>query len=206
MFATLTTLLLAVGPPGPASEPVLLAKGAGYYVHAIPDVLAPLSGFAGALGGQRFGKGLGLYHTAAGSGKMQFLIGGGTSAVIIPMGIDRIQYTDRRIAGVVADPDQLYVLVCDRWNQIERRDPIPPPKEFTGRGWYTLVVFNLADGKLLHELELKEGDFPREPSATDTAKPGPLVLKPNGVAVFGVTFTFKGPELVEQRYEKKPGQ
>jgi hypothetical protein len=190
------------GPGTDSTNPVLVAKGPGYYLHAIPGAVGIRAAF---LGSERVGIGLGLFHTTAESGAMRLLMASGTTVVIIPMGIDRMVFTQTRIAGVAANAEYLFVLRQERYKKILRQEPIREPGEYEAPG-YSLAVFRLTDGTPVQNVELKRGDFPTQPTATDTLKPGPLTLKQNGVAVFGVTYTFKGTELIEERPEKKPGQ
>lgn len=207
MLATLTTLLLLAPAadvlPGP---PVLITKGTGYYVHAIPGVTSAAPRPV-LVAGPPLGTGLGLYHTTAETGAMRLLLTSGTTVSIIPMGIDRVDFTRTRIAGVAADAERLYVLVYQRHTSVRREaGPIREPAEYQGRAGYDLIVFRLADAMPVQHIELKQGDFPKEPPTTDTVKPGPLVVKDNVVTCYGVSFTFKGSELIERRYEKKPGE
>jgi hypothetical protein len=211
MLTMLATLILsapapAVQPPGvPSPEPVLVAKGKGFLIHAVTlgsepaqPKTPPLVAFQTAA----LSQGVAIFHTDTETGKMKALM---TSGMLVrqspPMGIDRLYYTATRVAGIAADTERLYVLVSVRKKtaMLQARPMENPDFE---PATYHLAVLSLADGEALHVLPMKEGDFPKELPA-ETVKPGPVELKENGVACFGVTFTFKGQGLLEQRYEKK---
>lgn len=208
MIATLTLLMLSAPvpevPAGPQPEPVLVAKGKGFLVHAVllGDEKAGKVGGLQAFQTTTVPHGVAVLHTATESGKMKALV---TSTTAVrqspPMGIDRLYYTATQVAGVTADLERLYVLVAERKKTLMLPQRIPEDGDY-GAAAYTLQVYAVEDGRLLHRLPLKEGNFPKEP-APETAKPGPLAVKEGGVTCFGVTFAFKGEMLSEQRYEKK---
>jgi hypothetical protein len=188
-------------------KPKLIAKGEGYFVHALPPLgnPAPLTREAfnnwGGLTRTNV-DGPVILHTALATGEMKTLAAGWLSAQLgPPMGVDRIYYQRTAIAGVAADNQRLYVL---QW-QTNREETVGVPGEEVGRlnVKYRLLVFRPAKGELVYTLELKEGDFPKK-LPQQTADRGPLQLHDDGVACFGVTFTFEGTRLVKQRYEKKP--
>jgi hypothetical protein len=202
MLTALPALVLfATGPGLPALDIPggleLIAKGDGFLVHA--NSVAP--GFA-------------LSHTATATGERKWLLLSGVPfRPGPPMGFDCIS-TEQRIVGIASDTERLYVLVRTRHAPPAFMTPPDPggrrhaTPTFIDGGiqygppTYRLAVYRLADGTALHSLPIREGDFPKEP-LPETIKLGPLATKANGIACFGVTFTFKGTELLEQRSEKK---
>jgi len=185
------------------NKPVLIAKGKDFFIHALP---ADRGLFPRRVKVEpRFPemveegvRGLVVVHTSLATGDMKILTAGGQSTWRgPPMGIDRIYHNVTRVVGIAADSERLYVLLWDdlsEWVVGER-----------GKRGYRLQIFRVSNGALLHTLALKEGDFPKDPPSQETAEKGPLQLRGDGVACFGVTFEFKGMELIKQKYEpKKP--
>jgi hypothetical protein len=181
-----------------ATKPKLLVKGKEYLVHALPpkpdgDPLKALA-LAMAFDKQTVVDGLVVLHTALGTGEMKILAAGQTVMYQAPpMGLDRSYSIRSVVAGVAGDEERLFILQAEtRTGQLY----------FTPGTTYRLLVFRPDTGARIHMLELKEGDFPKGQPA-DALDTGPLVLRGDGVACFGVTFTFKGTELLKQEYEKK---
>jgi hypothetical protein len=212
MLTMLATLILSAPvpeemPPLATGEPVLIAKGKGFLIHAVPSAgksptipipmlqLAPHQTIV-------LSNGTMLFHTSTETGKMKSLLQTSTTVrQSPPMGIDRQYFNSTQIVGLSADAERLYVLLAQRQSTILLQGrPMNPPESVPAT--YTLAVFSLEDGMRLHSLPLKEGDFPKE-APPETTGIGPLVGKENGVICFGVSFTFKGKELGEQKYEKK---
>jgi hypothetical protein len=209
---TAATLTLSQ-PPIPAKmglgdetrKPKLIAKGEGYFVHALPPLGNPAPFTREGLtffGDTRTNvDGPVILHTSLATGEMKILAAGWSSAQLgPPMGIDRIYIQRTGIAGVAADRQRLYVL---QWQGKSEEMVQAAMRENRGEVKYHLLVFRPDTGKLVQKLELKEGDLPKE-APRQTADRGPLQLRDNGVVCFGVTFMFKGTRLVKQQYEKKP--
>lgn len=114
-----------------------------------------------------------------------------------PMNLDRDYDTLFRISGVATDADRLYVV----WFHEEKAQIAVAAKQpFDGNGTYRLVVFRLSNGELLHDLEMRDGDFPMG-LPDESRDAGPLILTASGVACCGVTFDYDGAELVKQHYD-----
>jgi hypothetical protein len=190
MLPTLVILVLFAPPVPPAvelpgdpfalewEEPILLTKGKGFLIHVRsrkPKEPSPWNFPT---------QGMTLFHTATETGKMKALLATSTLRQSgFGFGAGSISYSTR-LVGFASDTERLYLLVGSQPGlAVERR--------------YHLAVYSL-----LHNLQLKEGDV-SEQLPDETTKTGPLVVKENGVACYGVTFTFKGRELLEQRYGKK---
>ena len=196
-------------PPPDPTQPALVAKGKGYLIHAVPSTL-PVAGpnkekmlrgfqwgFDGLPGSRA---GIGLLHTTTTTGDMKYLLVGGHTSYPGPtMNVNRVYHNVFRIAGAAADADRLYVV----WyhEEKEEMEGIVKPA-YDGKGKYCLVVFRLVNGEMLHDLEMKEGDFPKG-LPDETSDAGPLKLTSNGASCYGVTFEFEGAGLVKQRYDAK---
>jgi len=191
--------------PADAAKPLLLAKGKGYFVHVMPLprfqgrswVWPEDSGIPGMT--RTAPTGSAVLHTSTATGEMKVLAYGASTVTHgPPMGIDRIFYNQTRVVGVVADAERIAVL---EWQLASESMPKAVTEGQTGR--YHLLVFRPADGALVQDLTLKEGQFPKDPPV-ESLDAGPLVVRGDSVSCFGVTFTFKGTQLVRQQYEKKP--
>jgi hypothetical protein len=219
---SIVLVLLLLGPfagaaPAPAdagprtlNDPVLIARGKDYLIHALPSP-RPTGGLF--WGQPDPGSGLAVLHTDTSTGHMKRLTTGGQWSFIIPMGIDRIDHHCVRIAGILANRQRLYVLT---WHAkaISRERTDTRPVAFD-TGTYRLLVFRASDGKQLHDLKIEGGPpetaenrllfvggampkrrtpRPRE----ETAGKGPLLLHPRGVRCFGVVFEFDGEKLIRR--------
>jgi hypothetical protein len=186
--------------PADSDDAVLIARGKGYLVHemtARSEAVALLGGFPA--------RPQMVLHTSTTTGRLSVLFSAGRWTTVIPMGIDTVTYYRRWVAGVAEDGVRLYVL--EGQASISSKGPpvgtVPTADRF-GRPTYRLLVFRLADGKKLHQIPFKEGDFPKEKDVPrEVGKPGPLRLKPQGVSCFGVTFTFEGDKFLHKEYKKK---
>jgi hypothetical protein len=158
------------------SQPRLILKNEAFLIHAIPTgAIIP---------------GLAVVHTTTATGEMKLLARSDYSMLVVPMGIDRIQIDDTRIAGVAVDKERLYVLKWEGWGG----GPAGP---------YRLLVFRPRDGKLMSTLEIKGSGVPKDAPKV-TADKGPLRLHGNGVSCFGTRLEFRGTELIRQAPEKRP--
>jgi hypothetical protein len=191
--------------PSPGNDryrPVLLTRGEGYLVHALPQSPPRAT--------DNDPTHL-LLHTALPSGKMKRLLASGPQArpfrwadMQLTDSVPPATWQEAHILGAAADAERLYVLwwVSDRVT-IDSGKPVPPPGQL-GKGAYQLLVFDLADGERLHTLDLApfKIDLPEE-RRTETVEAGPLKLTDKGVSCFETTFEFKGLKLVGQQREKK---
>ena len=127
-----------MSPEGQERPPKLVAKAKGTLVHAVPYSHArELRGLSDAPAGFL------LLHTRTESGEMKQLLASGTSVY----STRRQSWSHSRIVGIAADDERVYVLV---W-AIRGWDQVPPPEQMPGeRATYTLSVFRLADGELVH--------------------------------------------------------
>lgn len=209
-----TTAMLTVSQTPPpaklvpgedAGKPKLIAKGEGYFIHALPPLGDPIPytrAGLGVFGSRTSADGPVILHTSAATGEMKILaVGMSGVSQGPPMGMDRLYYGRTVIAGVATDKQRLYVL---QWHAKSEGMAGPiTPRASPEAAKYRLLVFGLDDGKLSQTLEVKEGDFPKI-LPRQTAGRGPLQLRDGGVACFGVIFTFEGTRLLKQQYEKKP--
>src|SRR5688572_27888304 len=127
-----------VGPEGQERPPKLVARAKGTLVHAVPYPHGGEGrGVSDAPGG------ILLLHTRAETGEMKQLLASGTFAYPTR----RQSWSHSRIVGIAADDERVYVLV---W-ATRGYDRVPPPEQMPGeRATYTLNVFRLADGELVH--------------------------------------------------------
>jgi hypothetical protein len=183
-----------------SDDAVLIARGKGYLVHE----MCPHPEFVPFPGGSP-GRPQMFLHTSTTTGRLSVLFSAGRSITVIPMGIDLVAYHRRWAAGVAEDGVRLYV-VEGQASVSSKGGPVHamPPADRFGMPTYRLLVFRLADGKKLHQIPFKEGDFPKEKVVfRDVGQPGPLRLRPRGVSCFGVTFIFEGDKLLHKEYKKK---
>jgi hypothetical protein len=197
---TLWTLTVAQfpvpsNPKDDPSRPKLIAKGKGYFLHALPPA-EPLSptGFGRIeplpLSKSRTIRGVLLLHTSTATGEMKILAAGGTTlSYFVERNSGRPDCFRARIAGVAADKERIYVL---RWQSLPDKDPS-----------MHLVVFRPDTGEQVHSLQLKGDGVPKEEPKETTGK-GPLQLNPDGVTCFGTRFEFKGTKLLKQSKAEKP--
>jgi hypothetical protein len=193
--------LAALQLPGPASpkddpsRPKLIAKGKGYFLHALPpaeplwpariDRIGPLP-----LSKIQTIRGVLLLHTSTATGEMKILAAGGTTlSYVVERNSGRPDCYRARIAGVAADKERIYVL---RWQSLPDKDPS-----------MHLVVFRPDTGEQVHSLQLKGDGVPKEEPKETTGK-GPLQLHPDGVTCFSTRFEFKGTRLIKQSKAEKP--
>ena len=164
-------------PDGQERPPKLVAKAKGTLIHAVPYPHGvELRGVSDAPGG------ILLLHTRTESGEMKQLLATGT----FTYPTRRQSWSHSRIVGIAADDERLYVLV---W-ATRGYDRVPPPEQMAGeRATYTLSVFRLADGELVHRgtpdtLNSK----PVQPGAppAEVLEKGPLELVKGGVKIDGV--------------------
>ncbi len=172
----------------PTEQPVELAKGDGYVVHA----------FGGTSGGWAvFGPqpvtALHLLHTALPSGRLTALFRSGTTVGIpVPMGLNRTPYSQTQVVGVATDAERLYVLVWSaKWVVLgDARGEVKPPESDD----YALRVYWLADGSEVGTFAvggaMRPKVLPRESVEAGTLELG----KGGGVSVYGETFRFKGKQ------------
>jgi hypothetical protein len=95
------TALLALLLAAAADDPVVLAKGKAFIVHALPGARPePLARAAPPEPST-------LLHTALPSGKTRILLRTGTVVGMpVPMAIDRYPITQKRVVGVAADGER----------------------------------------------------------------------------------------------------
>jgi hypothetical protein len=217
MFGSLATIaaLACAAPlpvrdrPAESAKLVLLAKGKDYFIHVAP--LSPFnrstwvwpedSGIPGIT--RTVPSGSAVLHTSMKTGEMKVLaFGGSTVTHGPPMGIDRLYYHQVRLAGVAVDAERLWILEWRSEEVVPQFGPAQKGRD-AATGIYHLLVFRAADGVLVHDLLMKEGDFPDKPPV-ESAEAGPMEVRGDEVSCFGVIFTFKGTELVKQQYRKKP--
>jgi hypothetical protein len=207
--STLAALMLATAPAPESkpeekdpTKPMLVVRSLDekrqciYLVHAVPQLPSGEAPFRPATD---LHPPLQLVHTSALTGEMTRLVASGHSAVLgPPMNIDRAHHTRTTIAGVTWENGYLYVVLhTAKWTvTMPNRNP-----EGAVTSKHELLVFRLADAKRIHTLEIKDGDFPKDPPH-DTCERGPLEVGCRGVACYGVMFEFKG-EKVEEGFEMK---
>ena len=166
-----------MGPEGQERPPKLVAKAKGTLIHAVPYSHAgELRGLSDAPGG------ILLLHTRTESGEMKPLLASGTFVY----STRRQSWSHSRIVGIAADDERAYVLV---W-ATRGYDRVPPPEQMAGeRATYTLSVFRLSDGELVHR---GTPDNPNSKPVQAGAAPaealekGPLELVKGGVKIDGV--------------------
>jgi hypothetical protein len=193
----LASALLAAAPEPAADpkpgQPIVVAKGDGFVVHTLGEANVAL-----ALIGQQPATAPLILHTALPSGRLTVLFRSGTTVGFpIPMGINRIPYSQTRVVGVAADTERLYVLVWSaEWKVLDRGGAgaeVKPPASDA----YAVRVFWLADGSEVGSFavggEKRPKTVPRE-----SMEAGPLAVeKAGGVSVYEETFRFKGKERVK---------
>jgi hypothetical protein len=201
-----TVTALACAAPLPATprdeeagKPRLIVKGKDYFLHALPpkpndSLLKP--GPPGVPDKQTAPDGIVLLHTSIKTGEMKVLAASHTLSYRgPPTGIDRTFFIRSVVVGVAADEERLFVLVLET-----RSGQIYLPAQTS----YHLLVFRPDNGVLVHTLDVKPEEPPKERPA-ETADRGPLLLRGDGVSCLGVKFEFKGTQLVGQQSEgKKP--
>jgi hypothetical protein len=174
-----------------ADDPIVLAKGKGFIVHGLP-------GRTVALVRPDPPPPAALLHTALPSGKTRTLLRTGTTVgVPVPMAIDRYPITQKRLVGVAADGERLYVLV---WSATWKYE------DFAGKGLvigkapesdaYALSVYWLEDGTDLGGIALRGAKRPKTVPA-ETLDKGPLAVKDGTVAAYGQTFRFRGKKWLK---------
>lgn len=190
----LVSPLFCAPPKPPIDQPVVLAKGDGFVVHAVggdavePKLFGPLPALPPSPPQ--------ILHTAVPSGRLTVLFRSGTIVgVAIPMGIDRTPYRQTRVVGVAADDARLYVLVWSAsWQVVGVRPAEVRPPDSDD---YAVRVYWLADGSEVGTFPVGGAKRPRSVPREST-EAGPLeVLKAGGVTVFGETFRFEGKELMK---------
>lgn len=174
-------------------QPVVVAKGGGFVVHALGGAAA-----APALLAQQPATDTLILHTALPAGRLTVLYRSGTSiGTPIPMGINRIPCSQSRVVGVAADTERLYVLVWSaEWRALDRggvgKEMKPPESDA-----HAVRVFWLADGSEVGSFgvggEKRPKAVPRE-----STEAGPLAVEKAGVvSVYGEAFRFKGKDRVK---------
>jgi hypothetical protein len=200
-------LLLAAPVPAPAEKspdgagPVLVARGKDVLVHAVPrggtlTRRKPKEGFPLLQQDVMGPSGLVLVHTSTDSGEAKTLLSTGSWSFDLATGVPRVCQGRSSLVGVVADRQRLYVA----WHQSEmvvEGLPGQEQRELKTPDSYHLWVFRLLDGKLLHELDLKDGELPKKAPA-EKADKGPLEVVDNGVRCFGLRFEFDGDRLTRK--------
>ena len=203
-------------------KPRLVARGQGYFVHAVPQGLrvseVQKPGLASWMTEddlhqpdlpRMFGRlrnpyqpGLALLHTSTASGEMKSLLTTGAYELLErPKKALRTSRLRTRIVGTAADSSRLYVA----WwyaEEAEDWDFHGRPYSAFGKGRYRLTVFHLADGKQLQEVELKKESPPKEPPEEKVGR-GPLQVREHGVSCFGVSFILRDGRLVEAPHDGK---
>jgi hypothetical protein len=202
--------------PDPLKATVV-AKGEGYCVHCF---LGSLPGI-----GRPVFPGVVLTHTSLTTGEMKFLQNTGTFEVPAV----RIRYTHSRVLGITHDDRRLYVLVWTIPRFYTEHDAALRDDQAIEREAYdhnleadfVLFVYWLHDGSEIYRARLHRpgaerpvGVAPRNDKAVDAegvplripkanTAPGPLELRPNGFACYGVRFTFVDKKL--EKHEPDSG-
>jgi len=194
MFAAVCTVALVVfrAEPGPPprlkddpSQPRLIVKEKGYFVHALPGSLDRRRGFPAPGLTEAASRGVTVLHTTIATGEMKVLAM--STRTVVPLVRNSpppvsVSY----VCGVAADRERLFVL---QWSS----------PDYPSGGAYHLYVFRPDDGALIDTLEVKGEGLENE-----TADRGPLRLTDNGVTCFGTRFEFKGTKVLKPSPEKKP--
>lgn len=199
---TMTTLalgwlapVLVAAQPAPAAapapdQPVQVAKGDGYVVHALVGPASPF--FAPSPPTTPT-----ILHTALPAGRLTVLLRSGTTVGIPePMGYVRTPYHQTRVVGAAADVERLYVLVWStRWLVPDGRGAggeRRPPASDT----YEVRVFWLADGSAVSSFPLGGMGRPRV-VPRESVEAGPLEVMSGGVRVYGESLRFRGRDRLD---------
>ncbi|MBY0232897.1 MAG: hypothetical protein K2W96_26745 [Gemmataceae bacterium] len=169
-----------------ADDPVVLAKGKSFIVHALADekaLLDPLPRTPSTA----------ILHTGLPSGKTRTLCRSRTVAKMLPaMAIDRYDLEQTRVVGIAADKERLYVLV---WSASWRYEDFAAKGLVVGKppesDSYMLRVFWLEDGKEIESVALGGKKRPKALPG-ETAEKGPLEAKDGEVEAYGEVFRYKG--------------
>jgi hypothetical protein len=174
----LVITISSLGAPAPVTEEKadptkskLLAKGSGYFIHAIPT--SPV----GETIGIRHIAQYQIVRTDRETGEMAALF----RSSIEPLNPQAhvLRYRSARILGTAHDSERLYVAT----------NGVDGPH-------YQLLVFWLADGSQIANPKLAGKGLPtRIPE--ETVEAGPLSMVDNEVSCYGTTLKFKGKELIE---------
>jgi hypothetical protein len=174
----LVITISGLGAPAPTKEkkadptkPKLLAKGPGYFIHAIAT--PPIGGTIaiGQIGGYQ------IVRTDRETGEMALLVRSGTEPIEPQAHITR--FRSPRILGTAQDSERFYVATFG----------------VDGRH-YRVLVFWLADGSQIANPKLAAKFLPaRIPE--ETIATGPLSVVDNEVSCYGTTLKFKGKEMIE---------
>ncbi|MHB1038157.1 MAG: hypothetical protein ACYC35_27480 [Pirellulales bacterium] len=175
--------------PGHFPEPpALLVQGQEYFVHS----------FTGASGStdRLLFPGVTISHVSRKTGKMQFLVNTG----VFSLATARRAYLISRVIGIAHDTQRLYVLTWEI-----SQDDQPPP--ISDRGQVRFHVFRLADGSLVMDIPLRAGVALTpgvQPTNLPTGVPesnmksGPIEMRRDGVACYGIRFTFTGNSIKQE--------
>jgi hypothetical protein len=175
-----------VDTPLASDDPVFIASGAKFAVHAIKGRAATTVEHEHNIAGTTI-----LYVPLVESTRARTLIQSGNRERKVEK--DKVPtVTQTRIVSASADTERLYVLVWHgEWL-------LHGPGEFIGpvlgkSDDYRLYTFWLADGSELPPVRVKGGEMT---IPTESARWNHLEVVKGGVKVFGNTFTFKGKEQV----------
>jgi hypothetical protein len=204
---------LTAGEPGrKPSDPAkakLIVQGKGFLIHALSRAVPVTRGkipeffrWGGGLEQDASPEGLILLYTDARTGEMKSILSSGRFSVQgPPMGIDRVYHSRTRILGTTVDGARLYVA----WGQasaVELLQGQPPRVPKFGRGAYSLLVFDLKDGRKIQALDLKGDDLPKELPAEAVGR-GPLQVEDGGVSCLGSRFAVRDGRLEPRRGPKQ---
>ena len=178
-------------PENSADSGQLVVKGKDFMIHALGGTPRDAKENVPVMDQFSFNDGIILVHTSLPSGKMKVLARG-TSKTWRgpPMGVDRFYLAETGVTDFRADKERLYVLqfACTTTGYGRM-----PGRGERGDSTYSLLVYRVEDGVLIHTLHAKR-------SAKETVKrteKGPLILRDNGVEVFGTRFEFNGTKLIK---------
>lgn len=180
-MATRALGLFAAAPkPG---EPVAIAKGDGFVVHALGGAVHPFLA-------EHPETALHLLHTALPGGRLTVLFRSGTTVSIpVPMGLNRVPYSQTRVVGVAADAERLYVLVWSaKWTVLDLGGAVAKPPESDA---YAVRVFWLADGSEVGRFDVGGEKRPKTVPREST-EAGPLAVEKGGVSAYGEAFQIEG--------------
>ena len=158
-------------------EPLLLRKGAGYFIHAAPSAVPGLQ----QLGERIIAPGIGLTHTDRTSGRVRYLF---PPTATVAVNTVRVSYNRSRLVGVLTDDERLYAVVW-RSKHVFQLTKLPRG------GTYWLLVFSLADGGKICEVGLAETAVPHL-CPQETIRKGPLAVAKDGVSCYGQRYRFEG--------------
>jgi hypothetical protein len=183
LAAGLLVLVIAIsglGAPAPTTEekadpskPKLLAKGAGYFIHALRMPAIGEMGQTGQKGGYQ------IVRTDRETGEMAVLFRSSMEPINPQAHV--IRYRSARILGTAHDSERFYLAT----HGVDGPD-------------YRVLVVWLADGSQIANPKLAGKGLPaRIPE--ETLEAGPLSVADNEVSCYGTTLKFKGKEMTESR-------